>query len=55
MQEEGHRSSKEEEHKKEEMIRVLDRNLENSEKKFLKLQSESDVNRNEVKQLRSKL
>lgn len=40
---------------KEEVIRTLDRSLENSEKKFLKLQSESELARNELTLLRAKV
>jgi chromosome segregation ATPase len=42
-------------HKREEIIKALDRNLESSEKKYIKLQSESDLAKQELKQLRSKV
>ena len=41
--------------KREEIIKVLDKNLENSEKKYTKLASETDNARHEIKQLRSKV
>lgn len=37
------------------MIRTLDRSLENSEKKFLKLQSETELAKNELTLLRAKV
>lgn len=40
---------------KEEVIRTLDRSLENSEKKFLKLQSETELAKNELTLLRAKV
>ena len=38
--------SKEQSSKKEDIIKVLDKNLESSEKKYIKLQSENDMARN---------
>ena len=45
----------EEDLKKQEVIRSLDRSLEHTEKKFLKLQSESNAHRSELEALRNKL
>lgn len=47
--------AEDQESKKEEIIRTLDKSLETSEKKYIKLQSETDLVRGEIKIVKNKL